>query len=87
MTERDLAMNICNVHARTIVDDNGGVTLGGNTLAEKYAEVYNKAGGYNPQEIESNTQALRHWVESAGYNADGKFEVKISNHIINCYEE
>ena len=36
--EKRLAVSICNMYAKQIVDENGGVTMGGITLGEKYAE-------------------------------------------------
>ncbi len=84
MEERQLAENICRVAARNIVDDNGGTTMGGIELSEKYAERLYKAGGYDPIEVSNLSQALRHWVDAVGYDKDGKFQIVISNHIQNC---
>lgn len=78
MEERELANNICRCHAKTIVDSAGGVTLGGNALAERYAAMWR--GNYNTYECE---QALRHWVSAAGYNEHGVFEYILSNTIQN----
>lgn len=78
MTERELAENICRCHARTIVDEAGGITLGGADLAERYAAMWH---GFDTADFE---QALRHWVEAAGYDREGKFKYIISNHILNC---
>lgn len=79
MTERELARNICECHARTIVDHAGGVTLGGNALAEGYAAMWH--GSVNTYECE---QALRHWVVAAGYAKSGNFLYVLSKHLINC---
>ena len=78
MTERELAERICECHARTIVDEAAGVTLGGIALAERYAAMWH---GFNTTDCE---MALRHWVEAAGYDRDGNFKYIISNHILNC---
>ena len=78
MTEKELAENICRCHARMLVDNAGGITLGGDGLAEEYAKIWH---GFNTFNCE---QALRHWVESAGYDGEGNFKYIISNHILNC---
>lgn len=78
MTERELAENICRCHARTIVDEAGGITLGGAALADRYAAMWH---GFKTTDCE---QALRHWVEAAGYDKEGNFKYIISNHILNC---
>lgn len=74
MTERELAENICRVHARTLVDEAGGITLGGDWLAERHYALW--------KDFDS-AQALRHWVEAAGYDKEGNFKYIISNHIQN----
>lgn len=84
MTERELASNICKVSAQNIVDLSGELTLGGIELSSRYAERLYKAGGFDILEISQYSQALRHWVEAVGYNANGEFEIVLSNHIINC---
>lgn len=76
--ERELAENICRCHARTIVDEAGGITLGGVGMAEGFAAMWHNV---NTTECEL---ALRHWVESAGYDSEGNFKYIISNHILNC---
>ena len=78
MSERELAENICRCHARTIVDIAGGVTLGGEGLAEIYAEMWH---GFDTNKC---VMALHHWVDSAGYDENGEFKYIISNHIQNC---
>ena len=75
MTERQLAENICRVHAQMIVDDAGGITLGGANLADRHFAMW--------KDFECS-QALRHWVASAGYDENGEFEYYISNHILDC---
>ena len=82
--ERDLAERICKVSAQNIVDQNGGVSMGGITLSEKYAERRYKAGDTDMNDIWECQQALRHWVDAVGYNSDGKFEIVMSNYIQNC---
>jgi hypothetical protein len=84
MTEKELAENICRVHAQDIVDAEGGVTLGGITLGEKYAERLYRAGGYDPVEVSKYEMALRHWVDAAGYGKDGKFVCVMATSIRNC---
>lgn len=84
MTERDLAQNICRVMAQSIVDDNGGISMGGISLGEAYAQRRYKSGDTDVMDIAECQQALCHWVEAVGYNSDGKFEIIISNHIQNC---
>lgn len=78
MTERELAENICRCHARTLVDEAGGITLGGIALADRYAAMWH---GFNTADCE---QALRHWVEAAGYDREGNFKYIISDTIQNC---
>lgn len=77
MNERELAENICKCHARTIVDMCGGTTIGGITMAERYREMWHN---FDTWEAE---QALRHWVDAAGYTKNGKFYYQLSNHILN----
>jgi len=78
MTERELAENICSCHARTIVDEAGGITLGGSALAERYAAMWH---GFDTSACEL---ALRHWVSAAGYDLEGNFKYIISDHILDC---
>lgn len=77
--EKQLAENICRCHARTIVDNADGVTLGGNALAEGYAAMWH--GNFDTYECE---QALRHWVVAAGYRSDGTFGCVFADSIQNC---
>ena len=84
MNERQLAENICRVHAQTLVDSLGGATVGGAVLADKYAERLNGAGGYDAAMVAECSMALRHWVLAAGYNDDGSFNYIISTSILNC---
>lgn len=84
MTERQLAENICKVAARNLVDDNGGVSMGGISLAEAYAQRHYKAGGYDPKDVDECAAALRHWVEAAGYDENGNFQYIITKAIQNC---
>ena len=73
--EIKLAESICRCHAQTLVDENGGITIGGATLAELHFKKWQDG---------TSAQALRHWVESAGYNERGNFEFVLSNNIMNC---
>jgi len=82
MTEREIAENICRAMARNLVDENGGFSMGGTTLAEKYSERQFKAG-YDIQMIAKHANALRHWVVAAGYDLDNSFRVVLSNNILN----
>jgi hypothetical protein len=75
MAERELAENVCRCHAMTLVDKAGGVTLGGATLAEMFNEMW--GGNFDCQDC---VDALRHWVVSAGYDADGVFTVVYSDY-------
>ena len=84
MTERELAYNICRVSAQNIVDANGGISMGGITLGEKYAERRYRAGDSDVMDISECQMALRHWVSAVGYDNDGKFEIEMSDYIQNC---
>ena len=75
MTERDLALHVAKAQAPAIVDDFNGMTLGGSTIAEKYNEKWSAAG----YDVTEAAEAIRHWVVSAGYGNDGKFQVIMSN--------
>jgi hypothetical protein len=80
MTERDLAYNICRCMASDIVDANGGVSMGGGSFSEAYANRRYKAGDKNVADIAECAGALRHWVSSVGYDEDGKFEIIMSDY-------
>ncbi len=82
MTEKQLAENIMKVHGQTLVDNNGGVTIGGADLAEKYFDFFSPMG--NTMEIYECATALRHWVASAGYDMNGKFKFTMADYIQNC---
>ena len=88
--EKRLAVSICNMYAKQIVDENCGVTMGGITLGEKYAEKRYKKGDSDVLDINKCQMALRHWVYSVGYETVGFYEktevfhIVISNHILNC---
>ena len=75
MTERDLALCVAKAQAPAFVDEFDGVTLGGSTIAEKYNKKWSKAG----YDVTEAAEAIRHWVVSAGYDNDGKFQVIMSN--------
>lgn len=85
MMEKELAYHIANSGiVQKIVDDMGGVTLGGVTISERYLEMMYKSCPNQVIEISKNANALRHWVLYAGYNPTlGVFEVCISNSIQN----
>ena len=59
----------------TIVDEAGGITLSGSILADKFREKW--GGSYDTAECE---EALRHWVEAAGYDENGVLTVVYSNY-------
>ena len=82
--EKRLAVSICNMYAKQIVDENGGVTMGGITLGEKYAERRYKKGDNDILDISKCQMALRHWVCSVGYEKEDVFHIIISHHILNC---
>lgn len=85
MTERELAKAIASSGmAKRIVDDLGGVTIGGETMAEKYMEMMYKSCPNRLMEIHRNAMALRHWIDAAGYSPNGDFEIIVSNTIQNC---
>ena len=84
MTEKELAYNICRVMAQSIVDENGGITMGGISFGEAYAQRRHKAGDSDVMDISECQMALRHWVNAVGYGKDGKFQVIMSNYIQNC---
>ena len=83
ITERDYAKSICEVVAKEIVDENGGITMGGIELSERYAERLYKVGT-SVEEVYRKQQALRHWVDCVGYNSDEEFVIVLSDTIRNC---
>ena len=80
INERQLAENICKVHGKSLVDDNGKSTIDGATLGDLYFNQWSKAG----YDVKDGQMALRHWVLAAGYNRQGEFQYRMSNHILNC---
>lgn len=84
MTEKELAYNICRVSAQSIVDANGGVSMGGILLSDAYAQRRYNAGDNDVMDISECQMALCHWVSAVGYNNDNKFEIVMSNYIQNC---
>lgn len=84
ITERDYAKRICEVAAQEIVDENGGITMGGIELGEQYANKLYKIGKHSVQDIYKYQQALRHWVDCVGYDSNGEFVIVLSNTIKNC---
>ena len=75
MSERDLALYIAKAQAQSIVDEFDGISLGGLTIADKYFEKWSAAG----YDVTEAADAIRHWVVSAGYDADGMFKIIMSN--------
>ena len=84
MTERDLAEKVCNECAKAIVDEQGGISMGGISLAEAYAKREYRKGSYDVMQIGLVSQALRHWVSAVGYADNGEFQIVMSNYIQNC---
>lgn len=80
MIEKRLAENISRVHAKDLVDTYyGGVTIGGSQLSEAYLKRFSKVDFADAWEC---GMALRHWIESAGYDSNGKFQIVVSDHIL-----
>lgn len=76
MTERELAYSLAtSALARKIVNEMGGVTLGGITLSEKYAEHMYGSCPNSIQEIDRGAMAIRHWVWSVGYDKNMRYTV------------
>lgn len=85
MTEKELAKAIAySGMAKRIVDEMGGITIGGATLCDEYMKAMYKSCPNYLMEIERNAMALRHWIAAAGYNKAGDFEVIVSTYIQNC---
>ena len=82
VTERELAHALCAMHAHTLVDEAGEITIGGATLGDLYFQKF--CGSMNIMRLSAHADALRHWVAAAGYNEDNEFEYIISNTIQNC---
>lgn len=70
--------------AKSIVDECGGITLSGETLADKYAERCYKNGGIEIMAVCFRAAAIAHWVACAGYNIKGKFVIIMNKSIRNC---
>lgn len=83
LTERDLAEWVMADRGQTYVDKAGGVTIGASQLAELHQEHCFKMG-MTALATDVECQAIRHWVECAGYGSDGKFVYILSNNIQNC---
>lgn len=79
MKEKQLAENIMKTVGSSLVNKDD-VTLPGNTIAERYHEMLITAEFENSYILEC-TMAIRHYVVCAGY-WEGKFEYRISNHIL-----
>ena len=85
MNEKELANKIANRVAKSIVDECGGITLGGSTLADKYAErCYKECNGEDIMAITFKSMAISHWVACAGYNRKGEFQIIMNKSIKNC---
>lgn len=69
---------------REIVDEMGGITLGGVTIGDKYFEkmICKRPQSFHAIVKESNS--LRHWLQAAGYDEKGTFKIVIANTIQNC---
>ena len=76
---KQLAENICKVHGKDLVDENGGATISGVTLSELYSKKWSSTG-YNVRE---EAESIRHWVLAAGYDRKGEFKYIISKYILN----
>lgn len=83
MTERDLAEWIMQDRGQTYVDEAGGNTMGAFQLAELHQEHCFKMGK-STFAADVECQAIRRWVECAGYGSDGNFIYLLSSHIRNC---
>lgn len=84
MTERELAINVAQCHARYVCDKYHLVTMGGAYFGEKYAEMLYKDGSLDPVEIGKIKMACRHWIDAVGYNEIGKFQIVVASSIRNC---
>lgn len=84
ISEKQLANNIANAVAKSIVDECGGITLSGATLADKYSERCYECGGEEIMAICFRAMAITHWVACAGYNRKGEFQIIMNKSIQNC---
>lgn len=84
MSEKELAKYLMNATARSIVDECGGITLSGATLADKYAERCYENGGVEIMAVCFRASAIIHWVACAGYNRKGEFQIVMNKSIKNC---
>lgn len=84
MNERDLAEKVCNECAQAIVDEQGGISMGGISLGQEYAQREYRKDNCDPVKIWKVEQALRHWVWAVGYADNGEFQIIMSNYIQNC---
>ena len=83
MTERDLAEWLMADRGQIYVDKAGGGTIGAFQLADFHQEHCFKMGK-STLATDVECQAIRHWVECAGYGSDGKFVYMLSSNIRNC---
>lgn len=83
MKERDLAERIMQDRGQIYVDKSDGITLGALQLADFHQEHCFKIGkSIFATDVEC--QAIKHWVECAGYRNDGKFVYMLTKRIHNC---
>ena len=83
MTEKDLAEWLMADRGQIYVDKAGGGIIGAFQLADLHQEHCFKMGK-STLAVDVECQAIRHWVECAGYGSDGKFVYMLSNNIRNC---
>lgn len=79
MEEKQLAENIMKTIGSSLVNEDD-LTVSGSKIAERYMEMIVKAG-YDIFKYENCRLAILHYVICAGYR-EGKFEYRISNHIL-----
>ena len=84
MSEKELAQTLMNATAKSIVDECGGITLSGATIADKYAERCYENGGAEIMAVCFRAAAITHWVACAGYNRKGEFQIIMNKSIQNC---
>ena len=82
MEEREYARSLCERFGRRIVDEEGGVTMGGIIFSERYAKLMYRLG--KDEEVTKGQMALRHWVKAVGYDPFDDFVILMSDSILNC---
>lgn len=83
MTEKDLAEWLMADRGQIYVNKAGGGTIGAFQLVDLHQEHCFKMGK-SVLATDVECQAIRHWIECAGYGKDGKFIYVLSNTIQNC---